>query len=46
MLEAEKTTEEILNSIAQTFSLSQEQCENEVMPFIQKMMDEKILLAR
>ena len=46
LLETEKTIVDLLNSIAKTFSLSQEQSEKEVLPFIQKMFDEKILLLK
>ena len=46
LLEQEKSIADLLENIAKTFTLSQEQCENEVLPFIQKMIDEKILLIK
>lgn len=46
LLEQEKSIADLIESIAKTFTLSQEQCENEVLPFIQKMIDEKILLIK
>ena len=46
LLEQEKSIADLLENIAKTFTLSKEQCENEVLPFIQKMIDEKILLIK
>ena len=46
LLEQEKSIADLLENIAKTFTLSKEQCENEVLPFIQKMINEKILLIK
>ncbi len=46
LLEQEKSVADLLNGIAKTFALNAEQCENEVLPFIEKMLEEKILLLK
>ncbi len=46
LLQEEKSIEDLLVKLANTYNLSEDQCQNEVLPFIQTMIDEKILLKR
>ncbi len=46
LLEQEKSLADLLDGIAKTFSLDAAQCEKEVLPFIEKMLEENILLLK
>ena len=46
ILNQERSIEEIVNKIIETFSLTEDQCNSDVLPFIQSMIDEKIILVK
>ena len=46
LLQEESSIEELLLKLSNTYNLSEDQCQKEVLPFVQTMIDEKILLKK
>ncbi len=46
LLQEESSIEELLVKLSNTYNLSEDQCQKEVLPFVQTMIDEKILLKK
>ena len=46
ILDQERSIEEIVNKIIEIFSLTEDQCISDVLPFIQSLIDEKIILVK
>jgi hypothetical protein len=45
-LETEKTMDELLHFLQEKFNLIQENIDNEVYPFVEKLLEEKILITK